>query len=98
MRSRGWSGLGWGCIILYALPLARKGIFLYLASGRLLFLLLRAPAPFASSYPLRLLLPVILRQWVIHLPIHPRSAGRKCFIYVWTTTLAAAKFYLNMRG
>lgn len=29
------------------------------------------------------------------------SAGRKCFIYVWTTTTtlaAAAKFYLNMRG
>lgn len=26
-----------------------------------------------------------------------KLAGRKCFIYVWTTTLAPAKFYLNMR-
>lgn len=33
-------GVGSGCIILYALPLARKGIFLYLASGPLLLLFL----------------------------------------------------------
>lgn len=44
-------GSGGGCIILYALPLARKGIFLYLASGRLLLLMLKLK--------LRLVLPIL---------------------------------------